>query len=262
MARLHRPFRFGSMRRSTLIAAAVACTLTPMAWSPAWAQSGAPSGAPSGTQSASSPAVAPRVVNVPSPAPAVAATPGAKAAPVAASAAPVAPLGTAAATALANAPTAASAATPAASEAQAASAASSAAEGAASASVEPRDPALLTPSPASSLTQLALSFLGVAAALLGMAWLVRWRRQQSSPTADGPAFQVVSSLALGGRDRLHLVQVAQQFFVVGHTPSQITFLTEVKPPPQEPSTSSQPPSWNEAQDSMNAFFKQVEQTRT
>ena len=260
MDRLHRPLRFGSMRRSTLIAAAVACTLTPMAWSPAWAQSGTPSG----TQSASSPAaaVAPRVVNVPSPAPAVAATPGAKAAPVAASAAPVAPLGTAAATALANAPTAASAATPAASEAQAASAASSAAEGAASASVEPRDPALLTPSPASSLTQLALSFLGVAAALLGMAWLVRWRRQQSSPTADGPAFQVVSSLALGGRDRLHLVQVAQQFFVVGHTPSQITFLTEVKPAPQEPSTSSQPPSWNEAQDSMNAFFKQVEQTRT
>jgi len=258
MARLHRPFRFGSMRRSTLIAAAVACTLTPMAWSPAWAQSGAPSGAPSGTQSASSPAVAPRVVNVPSPAPAVAATPGAKAAPVAASAAPVAPPGTAAATA----PAAASAATPAASEAQAASAASSAAEGAASASVEPRDPALLTPSPASSLTQLALSFLGVAAALLGMAWLVRWRRQQSSPSADGPAFQVVSSLALGGRDRLHLVQVGQQFFVVGHTPSQITFLTEVKPPPQEPSTSSQPPSWNEAQDSMNAFFKQVEQTRT
>jgi flagellar biosynthetic protein FliO len=118
------------------------------------------------------------------------------------------------------------------------------------------------PRPESSLTQLGWTFFGVAAAFIAATWWLRWRRQQSLPASEGPALEVVRSVALSGRDRLHLVRVGEQYLVVGHTASQITLLSEVAAPASKrEATPTQPPSWDEAQDSMNAFFKQVEQTK-
>jgi flagellar biosynthetic protein FliO len=116
--------------------------------------------------------------------------------------------------------------------------------------------------PESSLTQLGWTLFGVAAAFIAATWWLRWRRQQSLPASEGPALEVVRSVALSGRDRLHLVRVGEQYLVVGHTASQITLLSEVAAPTSKREAApTQPPSWNEAQDSMNAFFKQVEQTK-
>lgn len=114
----------------------------------------------------------------------------------------------------------------------------------------------------SSLPGLGVTLLGVAVVLLAAAWLFQRQRRRNEASSTH-VFQVLGSVPLGGRDRLHLVQVEQQFFVIGHTPSQITFLSEVKPgaAPANEVAPPQPPSWNEAQDSMNAFFKQVEQSR-
>lgn len=114
----------------------------------------------------------------------------------------------------------------------------------------------------SSLPGLGVTLLGVAVVLMAVAWLVQ-RQRRRSESSSTHVFQVLSSLPLGGRDRLHLVQVEQQYFVIGHTPSQITFLSEVKPGSASAGDGAppQPPSWHEAQDSMNAFFKQVEQSR-
>lgn len=114
----------------------------------------------------------------------------------------------------------------------------------------------------SSLTQLGWTLLGVAAAFIAAAWWLRWRRQQRLPASEGPVLEVVRSVALSGRDRLHLVKAGEQYLVVGHTASTITLLTEVAAPGStREAAQTQPPSWNEAQDSMNAFFKQVEQTK-
>jgi flagellar biosynthetic protein FliO len=107
-----------------------------------------------------------------------------------------------------------------------------------------------------------VTLLGLAVVLMAVAWLFQRQRRRTEASSTH-VFQVLGSLPLGGRDRLHLVQVEQQLFVIGHTPSQITFLSEVRPGAASADAVAppQPPSWNEAQDSMNAFFKQVEQSR-
>ena len=143
-----------------------------------------------------------------------------------------------------------------------ASATASAPEASASALADLNATSRTFPRAESNLTQLGWTLLGVAAAFIAAAWWLRWRRQQSLPASEGPALEVVRSVALSGRDRLHLVKAGEQYLVVGHTASQITLLSEVAvPTSKREAAPTQPPSWNEAQDSMNAFFKQVEQTK-
>ena len=142
------------------------------------------------------------------------------------------------------------------------SASASAPEASASALADLNSTNRTFPRAESNLTQLGWTLLGVAAAFIAATWWLRWRRQQSLPASEGPALEVVRSVALSGRDRLHLVRVGEQYLVVGHTASQITLLSEVAAPTSKREDApTQPPSWNEAQDSMNAFFKQVEQTK-
>ena len=85
------------------------------------------------------------------------------------------------------------------------------------------------------LTQLVLGLLLVLGLIFALAWLLR-RVQQTGPR-QGQVIELVSSRALGARDRLVLVQVGNEQILLGLTPGRITPLHVLKEPVQVPGTS-------------------------
>ncbi|ALE88978.1 flagellar biosynthetic protein FliO [Pseudomonas versuta] len=85
------------------------------------------------------------------------------------------------------------------------------------------------------LTQLVLGLLLVLGLIFALAWLLR-RVQQTGPR-QGQLIELISSRALGARDRLVLVQVGNEQILLGLTPGRITPLHVLKEPVQVPSTS-------------------------
>ncbi|WP_321833939.1 flagellar biosynthetic protein FliO [Pseudomonas kulmbachensis] len=84
------------------------------------------------------------------------------------------------------------------------------------------------------LTQLVLGLLLVLGLIFALAWLLR-RVQQTGPR-QGQVIELISSRALGARDRLVLVQVGNEQILLGLTPGRITPLHVLKEPVQVPST--------------------------
>ena len=84
------------------------------------------------------------------------------------------------------------------------------------------------------LTQLVLGLLLVLGLIFALAWLLR-RVQQTGPR-QGQLIELISSRALGARDRLVLVQVGNEQILLGLTPGRITPLHVLKEPVQVPST--------------------------
>ena len=87
------------------------------------------------------------------------------------------------------------------------------------------------------LTQLVLGLLLVLGLIFGLAWLLR--RVQHAGPRQGQVNELISSRALGARDRLVLVQVGNEQILLGLTPGRITPLHVLKEPVQLPE-SSQP----------------------
>jgi len=87
------------------------------------------------------------------------------------------------------------------------------------------------------LTQLVLGLLLVLGLIFGLAWLLR--RVQHAGPRQGQVSELISSRALGARDRLVLVQVGNEQILLGLTPGRITPLHVLKEPVQLPE-SSQP----------------------
>lgn len=85
------------------------------------------------------------------------------------------------------------------------------------------------------LTQLVLGLLLVLGLIFALAWLLR-RVQQTVPR-QGQVIELISSRALGARDRLVLVQVGNEQILLGLTPGRITPLHVLKEPVQVPGTS-------------------------
>ncbi|KMM79055.1 flagellar biosynthetic protein FliO [Pseudomonas deceptionensis] len=85
------------------------------------------------------------------------------------------------------------------------------------------------------LTQLVLGLLLVLGLIFALAWLLR-RVQQTGPR-QGQVIELISSRALGARDRLVLVQVGNEQILLGLTPGRITPLHVLKEPVQVPGTS-------------------------
>ncbi|MQU55822.1 flagellar biosynthetic protein FliO [Pseudomonas sp. FSL R10-1339] len=89
------------------------------------------------------------------------------------------------------------------------------------------------------LTQLVLGLLLVLGLIFALAWLLR-RVQQAGPRqGQGQVIELISSRALGARDRLVLVQVGNEQILLGLTPGRITPLHVLKEPVQVPG-SAQP----------------------
>ena len=84
------------------------------------------------------------------------------------------------------------------------------------------------------LTQLVLGLLLVLGVIFALAWLLR-RVQQAGPR-QGQVIELISSRALGARDRLVLVQVGNEQILLGLTPGRITPLHVLKEPVQVPGT--------------------------
>jgi flagellar protein FliO/FliZ len=78
------------------------------------------------------------------------------------------------------------------------------------------------------LTQLVLGLLLVVGLIFVLAWLMR-RVQRVGP-GNGQVIEVIGSRALGTRDRLVLVQVAEEQILLGITPGRITPLHVLKTP--------------------------------
>ena len=75
---------------------------------------------------------------------------------------------------------------------------------------------------AGSLLQTILALLFVLALLIGLAWFMK--RYGPKVMGGNNKMRVVSSLNLGGRERIVLVEVADQWIVVGASPGRINAL--------------------------------------
>lgn len=77
-------------------------------------------------------------------------------------------------------------------------------------------------SSAGSLLQTILALVFVLALLIGLAWFMK--RYGPKVMGGNSKMRVVSSLNLGGRERIVLVEVADQWIVVGASPGRINAL--------------------------------------
>lgn len=77
-------------------------------------------------------------------------------------------------------------------------------------------------SPSVSLLQVALSLFAILALIMGAAWLAK-RYLSIGPRAN-TAIKMVSGLNLGGRERIILLEVGEQWLVVGVAPGHISTL--------------------------------------
>lgn len=131
------------------------------------------------------------------------------------------------ATASAPAASAASASVAVASETPAASAvpaaASATSPAAALPAMPPGAPMTMAPTASSgSLLQTIFALVFVLALLIGLAWFMK--RYGPKVMGGNNKMRVVSSLNLGGRERIVLVEVADQWIVVGASPGRINAL--------------------------------------
>ncbi|MCC7598063.1 flagellar biosynthetic protein FliO [Janthinobacterium sp. FW305-129] len=87
----------------------------------------------------------------------------------------------------------------------------------------PGAPMTMAPtSSAGSLLQTILALVFVLALLIGLAWFMK--RYGPKVMGGNSKMRVVSSLNLGGRERIVLVEVADQWIVVGASPGRINAL--------------------------------------
>lgn len=70
-------------------------------------------------------------------------------------------------------------------------------------------------------------WLALAAALI---WVVAYLvKRDSAMRASNPHVLILAQQALGPRERVLVLNVLNRILVVGHTPSQITLITELEP---------------------------------
>ncbi|WP_434629246.1 flagellar biosynthetic protein FliO [Pseudomonas sp. Z1-29] len=113
-----------------------------------------------------------------------------------------------------------------------------AAEPAATAAVAPASGGSM----AGQLAQLVLGLLVVLGLIFFLAWMLR-RVQQAGPAGKGQVIDIISSRALGPRDRLVLVQVGNEQILLGLSPGTITALHVLKEPVQVPATEQAAPEF-------------------
>jgi len=81
-------------------------------------------------------------------------------------------------------------------------------------------------SSAGSLLQTIFALVFVLALLIGLAWFMK--RYGPKVMGGNNKMRVVSSLNLGGRERIVLVEVADQWIVVGASPGRINALARCR----------------------------------
>ena len=110
------------------------------------------------------------------------------------------------------------------------------------------------PASAGSLFQLLLALLLVLAVMVGAAWLIK--RLGIAKGLPGAPVKIVGGASVGTRERIVVVEVADQWIVVGVAPGRVNALTTM--PRQEVSATA-----TNAPDAKNfsAWLKQTMDTR-
>ncbi|MHB1677053.1 MAG: flagellar biosynthetic protein FliO [Sulfuriferula sp.] len=108
-------------------------------------------------------------------------------------------------------------------------------------------------SPTISLLQVALSLFAILALIMGAAWLAK--RYLSINPGTNAAIKMVSGLNVGGRERVLLLEVGEQWIVIGVAPGHLSTLATM--PRQTIATHSPREANNSFSAAMTARFKQM-----
>ncbi len=79
------------------------------------------------------------------------------------------------------------------------------------------------PAPTSSLFQLLFGLIAVLGLMGGAAWLLK--RLGVAKSIAGAPLKVVGGISVGGRERILVVEVADQWIVVGVAPGRVSTLS-------------------------------------
>lgn len=90
----------------------------------------------------------------------------------------------------------------------------------------------------SSLLQLGFGFLVVMALLFGCLWLLK--RLNAPQGRSGGLMKVITALPLGTRERAVLIEVGDQWLLVGMGPNYMVKLADVTPQALPPATPNSP----------------------
>jgi flagellar protein FliO/FliZ len=96
---------------------------------------------------------------------------------------------------------------------------------------------LASSSSAGSLLQTIAALVFVLALLLGLAWFLK--RYGPKPVGGNAQLRLLSTLSLGGRERIMLIEVADQWIVVGASPGRLNALATM---PRQDSELALPPT--------------------
>jgi flagellar protein FliO/FliZ len=100
------------------------------------------------------------------------------------------------------------------------------------------------PSIGAGLLQMGLGLIGVLALLVGSLWLLKKLTAQRGGAAG--LMRVVAATAVGGRERVVIVEVGSTWLVLGVAPGRVSALAEIPrqtltEPPQAPASGTVPP---------------------
>ena len=95
----------------------------------------------------------------------------------------------------------------------------------------------------SGLPQMLLGVAGILALLVGSLWLLKKLTLQRGSAAG--LMRVVAATAVGGRERVVIVEVGSTWLVLGVAPGRVTALAEIprQPLATPPATAAAMPGW-------------------
>lgn len=106
---------------------------------------------------------------------------------------------------------------------------------------------------AASVVQMVFSLAAVVAIILGLAWMTR--RMQGLRGVSNADLRVRSTLAVGLKERVVIIEAQGQQFLIGVAPGQVSILKALGPAPQDHASgtlsadeagNTEPPSFGEA----------------
>ncbi|MDK1285650.1 flagellar biosynthetic protein FliO [Pseudoalteromonas umbrosa] len=87
--------------------------------------------------------------------------------------------------------------------------------------------------PSLEIVTVILSLVSIIALIVGLAWLVK---RVNPNVGNNQDFKVIRSLPLGTRERLLVIEIDDKQHLLGVTPQNINYLTELETPLSETQT--------------------------
>jgi len=104
------------------------------------------------------------------------------------------------------------------------------------------------PVSSSTLSKITLGLVFILLLIFLLAWVMK--KMQLTPHSNNQLINIVSAVSVGQRDRIALIQVGEEQFVVGITPGRIEKLHSMKTPLELPSV---------VKENQNSFYDKFSQ---